>query len=401
MESKLEIKSEHEAINDNELLDKILTNHSLRGKLTKNFGYGTSKTDQYCYYYIGAFWIDKNTSLIIKPKIKDLDFMMMFIQCLRYPQIVDKFHQIYDINLTEDPIPYKDNKSLPELDHLLVIHFLRLLEVQLHSGLKKNFIYREENLSSKIKGKILFNQHIKKNLIKNRLDKVYCQFLEYDINCLENRVLKKALTICIKSLTKIKKGIHFSYCYSYFTEVSDVVNPYELHNIKINPLYRKYKTLIDLAVQIIKLKRYQDLNEKKGFPPFWINMPLLFEKYVYSLLLDNTSDTVEYQHGSTSGYTDFLLKEQKLIVDTKYKLDRNSLWDMRDIRQVSAYARDLGVYKFFDIDRDTENKEILPCLLIYPNKQANNSINLKEKTPIEGFEQIYKLGVQLPLLKTN
>nr|WP_241210731.1 hypothetical protein [Brachyspira hampsonii] len=43
-----------------------------------------------------------------------------------------------------------------------------------------------------------------------------------------------------------------------------------------------------LAINIIKLKRYKDSCSKNEAHPFYIDMSLLFEKYVYALLDDST-----------------------------------------------------------------------------------------------------------------
>lgn len=48
-----------------------------------------------------------------------------------------------------------------------------------------------ENLQSKIKGKINISQHIKQNVIPRREDRVYCQYQEYTVDNLENRILKR------------------------------------------------------------------------------------------------------------------------------------------------------------------------------------------------------------------
>ena len=323
---KKTIYKEHDEITC-DLLEESITKSKYRNKLLTHFD-----GKKLFSYFIGAFWINDNEnekekytkSIIIKPKIENIDFMKMFSKCFEYSTIIKDFNEIYNIDFDEKPINHKDNKLMPDLDILIAFHFLRMLEVELHNGLKKNFIRREENLQSKIKGKIQFSKHINKNIIRGREDKIYCSYLDYDINCLENRILKRALKICASKISEIKNSLYF-YCISFFNEVSDELSYSELNHIKINPLYKRYKLLIELAIKIIKLKRYKDSCNENEAPPFWIDMSLLFEKYVYALMLENIKGSEiiyqkSYYHNKFK--PDFIIKGKKYnyIADTKYKM---------------------------------------------------------------------------------
>lgn len=358
-------------------------------------------------YFIGAFWLNdkKNEeehytkSVIIKPKIENIDFMRMFSKCFEYSAIIKDFNKIYNIGFDEKPINHKDNKLINDLDILIAFHFLRMLEVELHNGLKKNFIRREENLKSKIKGKIQFSKHINKNIIRGREDKIYCSYLDYDINCLENRILKRALKICASKISEIKNSLYF-YCISFFNEVSDEISIGEINHIKINPLYKRYKLLIELAIKIIKLKIYKDTCNKNEAPPFWIDMSLLFEKYVYALMLENIKDSkILYQkpYCHNKFKPDFIIRGKKYnyIADTKYKeIYNNDNFDTENICQLSGYARINNIIKEFS--EDIQNY-IPECLIIYPsNNENDNIIDIDKKEEIKGLVRFYKLGIKLP-----
>lgn len=357
-------------------------------------------------YFIGAFWLnDKNNkeehytkSVIIKPKIENIDFMQMFSKCFEYSSIIKDFDEIYNINFEEKPIKYKDKELIKnsDLDILIAFHFLRTLEVELHNGLKRNFIRREENLKSKIKGKIIFSKHINKNIIRGRENKIYCSYLDYDINCLENRILKRALRICASKIQEIKNSLYF-YCISFFNEVSDELSISEINNIKLNPLYKRYKLLIKLAIKIIKLKIYKDTCNENEAPPFWIDMSLLFEKYVYALILENIKGSEiiyqkSYYHNKFK--PDFIITgKYNYIADTKYKMQyQNNKINKDDFNQLSGYSR---ISKIVNEFKKTE-KYIPKCLIIYPNKESNDKIDFSDKYKIKGLIRFYKLGISLP-----
>lgn len=396
---KENIYKEHEIIECNSLKENI-KNSIYEDKLLSYF-----EKKPLFSYFIGAFWLnDKENkeehytkSIIIKPKIENIDFMKMFSKCFEYSTIIKDFNKIYNIGFDEKPINHKDNKLMPDLDILIAFHFLRMLEVELHNGLKKNFIRREENLQSKIKGKIQFSKHINKNIIRGREDKIYCSYLDYDINCLENRILKRALKICASKISEIKNSLYF-YCISFFNEVSDELSYSELNHIKINPLYKRYKLLIELAIKIIKLKRYKDSCNENEAPPFWIDMSLLFEKYVYALMLENIKGSEiiyqkSYYHNKFK--PDFIIKGKKYnyIADTKYKMQyQNNKINKDDFRQLSGYSR---VSKIVNEFKKTE-KYIPKCLIIFPNNEADSKISFKDKYKIKGLVRFYKLGIKLP-----
>ena len=222
--------------------------------------------------------------------------------------------------------------------------------------------------------------------------------MDYDINCLENRILKRALTICASKIQNIKNSLYF-YCISFFNDVSDEISIGEINNIKLNPLYKRYKLLIELAIKIIKLKRYKDTCNENEAPPFWIDMSLLFEKYVYALMLENIKDSkILYQkpYCHNKFKPDFIITgKYNYIADTKYKeIYNNDNFDTENICQLSGYARVNDIIKEFS--EDIQNY-IPECLIIYPsNSKTNDTINIDEKEPIKYLVRFYKLGIKLP-----
>lgn len=367
----------------------------------REYIFGENSYSKTLSYYIGAFWIDNEytKNIIINPKIENIDFMKMFSKCLSYSNIVKGFDEIYSINFEEPPINYKGDILIKGLDALTSIHFLRMLELELNNGLKRNFIRKRENLNSKIKGKIDFSNHIKKNIVTARDDRVYCSYFDYDVNCLENRILKKALKICNSNIGLIYNSFNSM---SFFSEVSDELHLYELNNIRLNPLYKKYKLLIKLAINIIKLRRYKDSNKENSAPPFYIDMSLLFEKYVYALLMDSLKGKAKilYQK-SYSRYRfkpDFIIKGNgyNCIADSKYKTIYDNNINIEDIRQLSGYGRLKSIIKEFTNDN---NNYVPSCLIIYPSENSNNTnIDFEKKEEIDNLVNFEKLSIKLPTL---
>lgn len=366
-------------------------------------------------YYIGIDWIKENESYIaVEPKIENLDYVKMFVHCLNHPEISKFIKEIYNIDFQKAQIETQNANW--DLTPFLVVHFLSLVETITKQGLKSNYIVREENLSSKIKGKILFSQQLKKNIVSKREDRIYCRFQEYSIDCLENRLLKKALLFVqrytTKHLDKEKYKLLFqkqNRLLSAFENISENISYSETKRIKINALYKEYVEAIELAKQILRRFGYSYMNthntEEKNLPPFWIDMSKLFELYVYSLLKDAYGSKIIYQLSGDGkrqtrgnyGDIDFMKLDEKILIDTKYKeiYTQDGKYDIDNIRQLSGYARDWGVLKKLDI---TSDNEVIDCIFIYPDKTANDNLknrDLKETSIIQ-FTKFYKCGIKLP-----
>jgi len=367
-------------------------------------------------YYIGIDWLIENESYIaVEPKIENLDYVKMFVHCLHHSEISKFIKDAYHVDF-EKPQIETQNASW-DLTPFLVVHFLSLVETITKHGLKSNYIFREENLNSKIKGKIIFSQHLKKNIVSKREDRIYCHFQEYSTDCFENRLLKKALlfvqSYTAKHLDKEKYKLLFqkqNRLLSAFNNISENISYSEIKRIKINALYKEYVEAIDLAKQILKRFGYSYKNtnktDEKKLPPFWIDMSKLFELYVYSLLKDAYGSKILYQLSEDGkkqtrghyGDIDFMKLDDKILIDTKYKeiYTQDGKYDIDNIRQLSGYARDWGVLKKLDI---TSDNEVIDCVIIYPHKVANDNFKNRElkETNIKQFTKFYKCGIKLPL----
>lgn len=361
-------------------------------------------------YYIGIDWIkEKEIYIAVEPKIEDLDYVKMFVHCLHHSEISKFIKEVYHIDFQKTPIETQNANW--DLTPFLVVHFLSLVETITKQGLKSNYIVREENLNSKIKGKILFSQQIKKNIFSKREDRIYCSFQEYSKDCLENRLLKKALLFVqrytSKHLDKEKYKLLFqkqNRILTAFENISENISHSEIKRIKINALYKEYIEAIDLAKQILKRFGYSYMNtynkDEKKLPPFWIDMSKLFELYVYSLLKEEYKDfKIEFQKGTTRQIPDFLfIKEtDRMIIDTKYKLKYKGDWNLEDIRQLSGYARTKNILDILKIHN--QNETVVDCVIIYPNENSNDNFKdrkLKEDT-IRQFTKFHTCGIKLPI----
>jgi len=240
----------------------------------------------------------------------------------------------------------------------------------------------------------------------------YCQYTEFGINSIENKILKKALAFSIAAMQNII-GIEMSALNSFvnyiqpaFANVDSEVNIEELKNIKPNKFYREYEQALKFAKYILKRYGYNISSASSTIintPPFWIDMSKLFELYVFSKLKERFADHKEVTYHKTFNYLepDFIVKTNdgvtKMVVDAKYKPQyQDGKINTEDIRQVSGYARLKKVYDFLNFKDD----KIIDCLIIYSNQNANrkdfkgDNFKLEEE---KEYKRFFKIGIELPI----
>lgn len=444
--------------------DSITDNHYVINSSKKN-AYDSLESkafnDSFCYiiekaenglkikadYYIGLDWLGNTGSyIIVEPKfntktakifeeitnseeeitevdekvinnpseIKELDYLKMLLQVTNVSESNAELKGLLQIDWEAKPIEIqqKDDKLTP----FLVVQYLQLVKTIVRKGLKKNYYKVQENLNNRVKGKILVGQHIKQNVFKNRFTNTFCEYQQFGEDHPENRFLKKVLQFASSYIENHKSlfGNKFielqhtiNYCRPAFELISNQVNDYELKHFKHNPFYIDYATAIDLGKKILKRFAYnitQTTTDKVATPPFWIDMPRLFELYVYSKMIEaNPTDrnAIHYQFSTYGNALDILVSKEnfQMVIDAKYKLHYLNGHLHDDIRQVAGYARlnkvreKLNVYDDINID----------CLIIYPDMEKGfddlSLKNIKDKmTKIKAYYKVYKFGVKIPFI---
>lgn len=405
-----------------------------------------NKADKYhlnLSYYVGVDWIPETEQVIyvapkLNPKTKEngtpddnvkfediqqTDYLGMLFSALKHPEIAKETDNLFEIKWEKEYISIDSKLDL--LTPLLVVQFLRIIHEIVRKGLKKSYYRVEQNLYSKVKGRILVGQTIKQNLLKNKPLNTYCTFDEFGVNGLENRLLKKALVFIRRYLPTLKiphsekyTTEMLNYIMPAFDFVSEEVNLNDIKHSKTNAFYKEYEDGIRLAKLILKRFGYNITNTQQTSiltPPFWIDMSKLFELYVWGLLIPKYGSEVIFQFQSSYGKLDYLLTKRRMIVDAKYKTYYNeefkTLGKKRkeqiasDIRQVSGYARDTKVLLKLGKSKVEQLNYIPDCLIIYP-VLANDSDDHSDpieidliKTEIKEFVQFYKLPVKIPVIK--
>jgi 5-methylcytosine-specific restriction enzyme subunit McrC len=367
-------------------------------------------------YYIGVDWLKKHDiAVYIAPKLNDetqqTDYLKMLFSSLRHSDVSKYVDDLYEIKFEQPFIEIEQQQDL--LTPLLVVHFLQVLKVIVRKGLKKSYYKVEKNLNAKVKGKVLVSQTLKQNITKNKPTQTYCEYSEFGFNCVENRILKKTLVFIQKYLalfpdySKLLSSV-IDYCTPAFHGVDDSIDTNTIKNLTHNSFFKEYKEAIHLSNLILKrfgytIKEIEALNNTTvKVPPFWIDMPKLFELYVLGLLKDKYHNQIRFQIQGTYGQPDFILttEKDKFIIDTKYKkIYQEEKYNVDDIRQISGYARDTKILSQLGYTENQQQDVVTDCLIIYPDQEAPENLNANlKKNPINGFTRFYKMPIKLPKL---
>ena len=369
-------------------------------------------------YYVGILWLIKQQKYVyIAPKMNyredgvEIDFLKMLLDIYTADIEVKHTQDLIKIYWKEPQITIEQQKDF--LTPFLIVQFLQLLKHIVRKGLKKSYYKEEENLCSRIKGKIQIGKHLKQNIFKNKRTSHVCQYQVFGVDSIENRFLKKVLQFVISF-----KNTHstlfagneaaidelITYCTPYFELISEEFNVENLKNITINPFFKEYKEAIEIGKHILKRFSYnitETTQQKVAIPPFWIDIPKLFELYVYKKLQEHFGrEAVTYHF--TADYTelDFLLNtpDYKMVIDAKYKTIYEDGKVIDDIRQVSAYARLEKVYIKLGLGN---SNQLIDCLIIYPTLEQNTDFNIADKKEIPAYKSIYKLSISVPLVDSG
>lgn len=373
-------------------------------------------------YYIGASWLIGNESVVVTPKMENVDFVEMFITALAVDSDSEAnyFSKCYGIDFEAPKITV--DKNLCQVTPLILLHYIVLLEKLVKQGLKRGYVNREENLNSKIRGRIYIPAHVQKNVCVQREDRTYCRFQEYTEDIPENRLLKKALIFsyhgicCYKSLNRyrIKLQSRLNRLFATFVNVSDDIDVRQVARVSHNKLFRYYNEAIRVAKMV--LRHYDnsiqnaDCEEFQETVPFWIDMARLFELYTYSKLNEKYPGQIWFQKSGYGGVCDFLKTANEysaecLIMDAKYKPDyEKSGIEWSDIQEISGYARDKKILEELGWCKNGELNihEVPPCVVIYPEYgEVNDTFGdnlLDNAQEVSNYTNFYKIAIKVPKL---
>ncbi|MDF1878400.1 McrC family protein [Sulfurimonas sp. SAG-AH-194-C20] len=314
--------------------------------------------------YVGIIQTE-NLSLEILPKIYEVDegeekTREIFIEMLK-PLL-----NINEVQINKADLSVTENRNIYEI---FITMFVEYVDTLIHKGLKSQYISKEDNQFF-LKGKLKFNEHIKRNYIHK--ERFYVEFDEYMSDRVENRLLKSTIQLLLKKTDDYENKRKLRQQLFVFDEVQFSLS-YEVDIAKIN-LHRGmefYKIPLQLAKVFLTHKSFTSMRGKDNVFALLFPMEKVFENYI-EFVLNNSKDELGIDkvlvNGSKDEYLlsdgdgdgdgdckmarlqpDYLLKmkgdRNDIVTDAKWKLIQSSEDDSKGCDKVNISSGD--VYQIF------------------------------------------------------
>lgn len=343
---------------------EILRNLEIEKK-SSMFKWGKNKVSP--QQWIGVISL-KNTSLEILPKIADSCNEEELMNSLIF-----MINTVYGLNI-KNSIKSKSSILQNGFFELLINIFLDELNLQLNQGLHKEYRKNTANLNC-IKGSIVFNKHLHKNLFNK--NKFYCKYSTLTDDYLLNQIIKATLVhisrFNISNKTKSKLNIQLD----RLKNISIIYDATSfIDKINFNRNNERFKNIIHYC-ELFLNNIGSGLNSGDyKINSFLIDMNKLFEEFIYKSYKKIYKNNVIYQ--SRKNYLLYCCSNPKLkkvnlrpdiivkqdssninIIDTKWKII-NKFVISSDIYQMNGYIS--GIPNVKDI------------ILLFPKNAKNDNI---------------------------
>ena len=300
---------------------------------------------------------------------------------------------------------------------LIAVAYLRELKALCSRHLRRHFLRERQNFAGKVKGKILAGENLRRNVLRCRPDRVYCEYQSVSDDILENRILRAALeraaryvarnkikTKSVKEeLPRVQEWIRL--CRSRLCGVSIApIRPRDFAAARKRGVFAHYARPLQLAKAVLRQLGFNpqtELNESAKTPPYAINSEKLFESFAELKLRKR------YQHLQVQGATndnegdfsvkvipDFYVPLQDGVVhilDAKYKdFDDKPLEG--DMYQVVAYSQHKALLKKIKSHSGETAAPVRIILsLVYPRLENNPDGDIAELKTTNAFHSELKI----------
>lgn len=343
----------------------------------KRLGVHKAENDYRALHYVGAVWLvnindsEQKVPLLVHPKVSDdnrmLDAVSMLDIAIQRPEIFEaceKASQEDIFRIFDDQESIDSVDSVADISMFQAAWYLKMLASFCHRNLRQGFIRVDENLTGKVKGKILIEQQLRNNIVRGRADRICCRYETMTIDTLPNRILRYALRLATGLLNQKHSGQNNSLenIWLWARQAESALSGVALMPVAINDFrdirysgsLSNYKSIHALAKALIGNFRLDTSSGKieptGSIVPFALNMNTLYEAYVgvklknagFENLLSQESMNVPFGKGYNKPFRpDYCSSCGRLVLDAKYKRYLQSSNDERiseDLEQLLAYS---------------------------------------------------------------
>lgn len=303
--------------------------------------------------YIGIFQTDA-VKVIVTPKIFEPDDRQKYGKLLLMLQYANglKIPISPDVQLSET----RDNFGYEEL---IIYLFARLACKQLEKRAYLFYQSVQEN-TGYVRGKLMFTEHFRQNIVRARPDRVFCDFELFQEDNLFNRILKYVIKSLLSRTNVRETKLRLLYALDKLGHVADErCTTKDCEAVKFNGSQREFIPLLHYCRLFLSQRRTFWMRDSITLDHFILDMNDLYERFVVGMIQERFSPDWHVIPSSTATYLtedrqfqlryDILLRNRSngrsVIIDTKYKtgvyLDRHGSdtgISSSDLYQMVAYG---------------------------------------------------------------
>ncbi len=372
--------------------------------------------------FIGMVWIGEGENkavLRVDSKFPTMNYIKMFAECVADP-FIGKHINCLHFWAKQDLIDVENDNDFLLLTAIAFLHELNTL---CKRHLRRHFLREQQNFVGKVKGKILIGKNLQQNIIRQRPDRIFCEYQSVGNDILENRILRTALEKAARCIAKHKNNNNENYlskqqewiraCRAHLNGVSIVhIKQRDFVAVRTRGVFAHYKRPLNLAKAVLQQFGFnpkQDIKQQTQTPPFALNSAELFERYAELQLREKyqhskvlrkrkiKSDEDKGNYFSVLVCPDFYIaregEQQPQIIDAKYKRIEDDKPDEKDMYQVVAYSQ----HKKLLDEMGCANNQEIELSLVYPflyNDKFNTKPKIKKWKTTTAFSSelhIYKI----------
>lgn len=351
------------------LKNKESDSSELSDFITISYKRGTGKVFR-VQNYVGLIQLRNGIIIEILPKIyfndnkddlkKSRELLLKMLRTLKN----SPFKKYDNANLRSEKLPILE---------IFIKMFLEELSLLIKSGLKADYMKKEENLKF-LKGKLKIKEQITQNTVHK--ERFFVQYDEYLHDIAENRLIKSTLQVLSAISTNIENQKNIRLYMGYFEEVKHSFN-YEKDFAKCTAtrLFANYEKIIRWCAVFLKGESFMHYKGSVISYALLFPMETLFESYVAHKIRGNY-DEFKTQHQAyylaKNGKSifkikpDIFAKESEIIflIDTKWKEISNEQTNHYGISQPDLYQ----MLSYAKIYEHGEQKDV-ELMLVYPKTE--------------------------------
>jgi 5-methylcytosine-specific restriction enzyme subunit McrC len=298
--------------------------------------------------YVGVIQIGRQTIEIL-PKIDRQE-----TDKIKWQQVLINMlhacHWMEQFALQTAPLRIKHNSILEAYLELFISQCERLLRI----GLIKKYKDEETN-KLVLKGKLLFGQHLQKNIVHQ--ERFYTRSTEYNKDNIFNQIIYKAIHLLSILSGTIHLKDRINRLLLNFPELSDIrVTRETFANLKYDRKTLHYKEAIEIAAMLLLNYRPDIRGGKNHILAILFDMNDLWEEYVFRQLKKSNISGLEIRFQSQKRFWELdntnsfkLIRpdivigmkknkmDENVIIDTKWKLPDYNIPSDQDLKQMFIY----------------------------------------------------------------